>query len=412
MAERDDLGLWAGYGIEIEWMIVDRESLDVRPVADALLAGVAGSAATEFEDGAITWTNELARHLIEAKSTGPVPALSGTHEDFAEAARKINARLAPQGMCLLPGPMHPWMRPEREFQVYPHGQRPIYELFDRVFNCQGHGWSNLQSQQINLPFAGDEEFGRLMAAVRALLPLLPALTAASPFAEGAAAAEPNHRLAVYATNCARVPSITAQVIPEPVFSIDAYHELVLAPITRDMTPYDPEGLLEAEWTNARGAITRFSRNCIEIRVMDTQESAAADLALAELVVAVARGLVEERWSAASAQRALPQQRLVHWYQQAAHHAERMRVDDRAYLALFGVDDAVASGRRVWERLIEHAAAAGALSEAAGRHCEHWLRHGSLATRLSAAVGPAVSRDTLTPVYRRLADCLQHNTAFQ
>lgn len=411
MAERDDLGLWAGYGIEIEWMIVDTETLDVRPAADALLAGVAGEAATEFEDGAITWTNELARHLIEAKSTSPMPSLAEAHTAFPEAARRINARLAPQGMRLLPGPMHPWMQPHREFELFPHGQNAIYTLFDQVFNCRGHGWSNLQSQQINLPFAGDEEFGRLMAAVRVVLPLLPALTAASPFNEGKATAEPNHRLAVYASNCARVPSITGDVVPEPVFSIDAYHGLVLAPMSRDMAPYDPEGLLEAEWTNARGAIVRFSRNCIEIRVMDTQESAVADLALAELVVAVTRGLVEERWSSAATQRAMAQQRLVHWYRQAAAHAEGVTIEDSAYLALFGVPGTYATGTQLWEQLVEHAAAAGALSEAAGRHAEHWLRHGSLATRLAGAVGPVVSRDTLTPVYRRLADCLQHNTAF-
>ena len=411
MAERDDLDLWEGYGIEIEWMIVDAHSLDVRPVADHLLAGVAGHGATEFEDGAVTWTNELARHLIEAKSTGPMPTLAGADAVFASAARTINARLAPEGLCLLPGPMHPWMQPEREFQQFPHGQDAIYRLFDQVFNCRGHGWSNLQSQQINLPFHGDASFGRLMAAVRVLMPLLPSLTAASPFVEGAVAGTPNHRLTVYAGNCARVPSITAQVIPEPVFTIDAYHELVLAPILRDMAAYDPEGLLDAEWTNARGAIVRFSRNCIEIRVMDTQECPAADLALAELVVAVARGLVEEHWSSHAAQARMAQDRLVHWYQQAVHHAEGLRVEDRAYLALFDYRSDAASGWQLWERLIEQAAAAGSLSATAGRHCEHWLRHGSLARRLVQAVGPSVSRSALRPVYRRMADCLQQNSAF-
>ena len=36
------LPLFAGYGIEIEYMIVDREALNVFPVADQLLHAVAG----------------------------------------------------------------------------------------------------------------------------------------------------------------------------------------------------------------------------------------------------------------------------------------------------------------------------------------------------------------------------------
>ena len=36
---------------------------------------------------------------------------------------------------------------------------------------------------LNLPFSSDEEFGRLHAAIRLLLPLLPALAASSPLVE-------------------------------------------------------------------------------------------------------------------------------------------------------------------------------------------------------------------------------------
>jgi len=42
MAERDTLGLFEGYGIEIEYMIVDAASLDPAPVCDWLLTEAAG----------------------------------------------------------------------------------------------------------------------------------------------------------------------------------------------------------------------------------------------------------------------------------------------------------------------------------------------------------------------------------
>ena len=41
--------------------------------------------------------------------------------------------------------------------------------------------------------------------------------------------------------------------------------------------YDPEGILQEEWVNAR-ALPDFDRNTGEIRVIDAQETPFADLA--------------------------------------------------------------------------------------------------------------------------------------
>ncbi|HAL85576.1 MAG TPA: hypothetical protein DCM31_01010, partial [Deferribacteraceae bacterium] len=35
---------------------------------------------------------------------------------------------------------------------------------------------------------------------------------------------------------------------------------------RDIAPYDPECILQEEWLNSRGAIARFDRKAIEIRL--------------------------------------------------------------------------------------------------------------------------------------------------
>ena len=70
----------------------------------------------------------------------------------------------------------------------------------------------------------------------------------------------------------RVPSVAGQVIPEPVCSRDDYEREILRPhLSRSSRRYDPEGVLRHEWLNARGAIARFDRNTIEIRVLDVQE---------------------------------------------------------------------------------------------------------------------------------------------
>src|SRR2546421_126116 len=118
--------------------------------------------------------------------------------------------------------LHPWMDPARDMRLGPHEGSEIYETFNRIFGCRGHGWANLQSVHVNLPFADDEEFGRLHAAIRLILPIVPALAASSPFVEGRATGMLDNRLAVHGSNSSRVPSIAGRVVPEPVFSIQRY----------------------------------------------------------------------------------------------------------------------------------------------------------------------------------------------
>ncbi len=98
--------------------------------------------------------------------------------------KRINGVLEPLGARLMPSAMHPWMDPHREMVLWPHENSSIYEAFNRIFDCRGHGWANLQAVHLNLPFRGDAEFARLHAAIRVLLPLLPALAASSPFIDG------------------------------------------------------------------------------------------------------------------------------------------------------------------------------------------------------------------------------------
>ena len=43
------LGVFDAFGIELEYMIVDRETLDVRPICDELFREATGSDASDFE---------------------------------------------------------------------------------------------------------------------------------------------------------------------------------------------------------------------------------------------------------------------------------------------------------------------------------------------------------------------------
>ncbi|MBL8851852.1 MAG: hypothetical protein JNG89_19425, partial [Planctomycetaceae bacterium] len=274
------LHLFDAFGIELEYMIVDAATLDVRPIADELFKAVAGEYVSDVERGPITWSNELVAHVVELKTTTPARSLTGLSEQFQSEVRAINELLAPMGAMLLGTAMHPWMDPLREMKLWPHDNSEIYDAFNRVFDCRGHGWANLQSMHINLPFQGDEEFARLHAAVRLLLPLLPALAASSPVMDGRVTGLMDNRLEVYRKNSQRIPQVAGRVIPERAFSQAEYDRLILQPLYAAIAPHDPAGILQEEFLNARGAIARFSRGSIEIRVIDVQECPAADLAIA------------------------------------------------------------------------------------------------------------------------------------
>lgn len=411
MANKPILGLFEGIGIELEYMIVDAGTLAVKPCADRLLHLVGGGYDEEVDRGAVLWSNELALHVIEMKSNGPARSLSGLASAFAEQVRDILDLLAPLGALLLPTGMHPWMVPERELQLWPHDNAEIYAAFDRIFGCRGHGFANLQSMHINLPFANDEEFGRLHAAIRLVLPLIPGLTASSPLVEGRLTGTLDNRLEAYRTNCGRIPSVTGLVVPEAVYSRESYETQILEAIYHDLRELDPEGVLAHEWVNARGAIARFDRMAIEIRTADTQECPRADLALAELVVAAVRSLVEQRHSDTLTQQRVPTELLARFHQDSVERAGAATWPTREYLALFGIDRERLSVRETWACLADELLPRDASTKARDLALAVVLEQGTLAERIETALKRATDPAMQRAVYHRLAECLAHGTSF-
>jgi len=76
------LHLFEAFGIELEYMIVDRDTLEVQPIADELLKSMTGSYSGDFENGMVTWSNELVLHLIELKCTKPESDLAALEQSF------------------------------------------------------------------------------------------------------------------------------------------------------------------------------------------------------------------------------------------------------------------------------------------------------------------------------------------
>ena len=387
-------------------MLVDGESLEAAPAADELLEA---KPAADLHDG-VVWGHGLVLHSIELRRA-PQRAHDGGGDALAGNVRLANDRLGRDGLRLMPTAMHPWLDAS-DAKLWPHGAaRIVYETLDKIFGCKSHGWANQQVLAIELPFAGDEQFARLHAAVRFLLPILPGLAASSPIIGGERNGLSDNRLVQHSSKCARVPALIGAVVPEPVGSTGEYHERVLAPIYRDLEPHDREGALRHEWVNARGAVARFERMAIEIRVLDVQETPAMDAAYAALIVEVLKLLTAERWLDTAGMNARRTEELARLLELASRQGESLGLAHRPYLQAFGFRGSATELKSLWEHLIETVSARGSLTPADGRRLEHYLRHGTLATRIGKAVGLAPTRAKLMRVYEELCEALAGGTPF-
>jgi gamma-glutamyl:cysteine ligase YbdK (ATP-grasp superfamily) len=401
------IAAFAACGIELEYMIVGRDSLAVLPIADRLLdeLGAPNARAGDGADSPVGWSSELARHVVEIKNAVPARDLAPLPARFRDAIREANRLLARQDAMLMPTAMHPWMDPRRETSL---SEGEIYRTYDRIYGCNGHGWANLQSMHVNLPFADDAEFARLHAAIRLVLPLLPALAASSPIADDAPTGLLDARLDAYRRICAITPSVSGKVVPDTVATQSEYDARILQPMYAQIAQHDPGGVLAHEWLNSRGAIARFDRSSIEIRVIDVQECPRADLAIAAATCAVVKALYDERYGPLDEQQAVATDTLHDVLLATIRDADAAVVGDADYLHVLGMPASRRSARDVWSALL-----ADSDAQAWWRpSIDAILQQGPLARRILNAAGTAPGRDRLRAVYRALCQCLDDDRMLQ
>ena len=406
-----ELHVLEGMGLELEYMIVEEDSLDVLPVADRALRALAGKNTDEVLCGTAGWSNELVLHVMELKNVAPVSSLHGLVDIFHGAISSVNGILGGMGARLMPTGMHPWMDPRRETRLWDRRNRRIYEAYDRIFGCSGHGWANIQSVHLNLSFSGDEEFRRLHAAVRLLLPLLPFLAASSPIVEGKITGALDNRLTFYMTNQKKIPSISGRIVPESSESREQYERKVLERMYRDIAPFDPEGILRHEWLNSRGAVPRFERSAVEIRLLDVQECPLADISVAAVVTAVLHALLFEGWSDYRQQAVLRTAALRSLLIDVMRSGQHAVISEPAYLRAFGVRERRLRVSELWEYLGGEVRFSDLVGHELWKAFRVILDHGTLAKRIIRATGKNPSRERLREVYSRLCDCLSAGEQF-
>lgn len=411
MTKRPSPHLLKGLGIEIEYMIVRKDTLDVLPVSDTVLRRADGACVNEYVSGDMGWSNEFVLHVMELKNRTPLPSLNGLSRSIHGEIMRVNRVLKPLGALLMPSGMHPWMNPGAETKMWHHRYRKIYATYDRIFNCRRHGWANLQSIHVNISFRGDVEFAKLHAAIRLLIPVIPALAASSPVAGGRISGYHDTRLVYYRSNQRKVPSVMGRIIPEPVYTEAEYRKDILEKMYRDIAAHDPEGTIRHEWLNSRGAIPRFERNAFEIRVIDTQECPGANIAVSELIVAAIQLLVSERWASLEEQRRWAVSPLVSIFRRTIRSGETALINDARYLAMFGFPGPRAGAGEVWGHLAEEAGRRRLLSDKSSKIIRSILDQGTLSSRILRSLEGDDSHARLKAVYGELCRCLARNEMY-
>jgi gamma-glutamyl:cysteine ligase YbdK (ATP-grasp superfamily) len=279
-------------GPEHEFSIVD-EKLQPQPIVDKVIKDLHGRISNTVSLGDVSLGKELQAHVTEFKANTPFDSPVVFEETMHKSVLSILDLLGRRYKARLLGlGMHPMLQLENA-KVWTHRDRSLYQALNRIFSLNQHGWLNIQSFQLNLPFKNEREAVKLYNDVANILPFLPAISASSPIYESKIGDYRDNRLHFYAVNQAAVPSITGDIIPERVHSFEEYKKTTIRRYSEDLAKVNaPKSLLNKEWLNSRGAVIRFCRKAIEIRIMDEQECIKSDVALSCFIRALLRGILQ------------------------------------------------------------------------------------------------------------------------
>lgn len=403
------LHLFEGYGVEIEYMIVDRTSLQIKPLVPKLLKRAAGEIADHIS-GVTSWSNEIVAHVLEIKNTAPHFDITDLTSIFAEQIKTINQQLAVDQAMLLPSGSHPFMDPNTQSHIWSHAPEwsPVYEAYHRIFGIHAHGFANVQSVHLNLPFANDEEFEKLHAAIRIILPILPALAASSPILNSQRTSYLDSRLIEIINSHQAIPLACGDFIPESISSADEYYQRILQPLYEQIASQDPDGLLQFEWLNNRAARPMFDRMAIEIRILDPQECPAADIAICEFISAILKTLIS---MPLSTQISYPTASLTPILWQATQSGLDTPLDTD-YLRLLGINStSTQTIRQALQTLHDRLISEHTLSSASSHYLQNILDHGNLAQRILAAIDSSSSPTIFNDTYHHLGQCLATDSFF-
>jgi gamma-glutamyl:cysteine ligase YbdK (ATP-grasp superfamily) len=276
-------------GPEHEYSLVNKD-LKPLPISDKIIKDYCGKIINFIELPSFTFGKEMQLHVMEIKANQPFKSPFEFEETMQIAVSTLSQIVQKYGAMLLGTGMHPLLKLQ-DTGIWPHYHKKIYQQYGKIFDLNQHGWLNIQSFHLNLPFQKEADGIQTHNQLVNLCAYLPAISTSSPIYEGKIGLDVDNRLQFYKVNQKEIPSISGDVIPEYVSSLGQYKRDVIERYSQDLANAGADKtLLRREWVNSRGVIFRFDRCALEVRVMDEQECIKSDVALACFVRAAIRGL--------------------------------------------------------------------------------------------------------------------------
>jgi glutathione synthase/RimK-type ligase-like ATP-grasp enzyme/gamma-glutamyl:cysteine ligase YbdK (ATP-grasp superfamily) len=395
-------------GLELEYPVVD-ENLEIVSLVEPAFRAIAGRGTSDIELGRVGFSNEIADHVFEVKTIDPVRSLYEAEEALVAGIRRFSEVLQQEWNArLLPTGMHPWFDPAQA-RLWSRSGTRIYNAYSRIFDIRTHGWMNVHATHLNLPFGGSErETVAMHSAAALLIPYLPAISASSPVHDGVLQPHTDARLAWILQHQSRIPETCRDIVPEYVDSLSAYKRVILQPMYTALDRFPDSAPLRHEFLNSRGAVLRFARRALELRVLDTQECVRMDVAICVFARAAMQALTS---SIMSGETTLPpHQLLVRDFRTCVTDGSAAMV----HAPHLGGGEETIPVRDVLLTLLDRAHSV--VSEDDAHYLDdvaEIIQQGSLSERIRARLEPfAASADTMREhvreVYRELARCLVRN----
>ena len=310
--------LFSVVGVEVGYLVVNDLTLNIKPCIFSLK--------NEEHD---LIEEKLDMHKLVLCLKEPASSFVGLDKAFHSNILRVLNELKSHGAKLLAGAVHPWID---------------------VMNFKG--------MQLHLPFRTEEDVRHLHSSLRILIPIIPAIAAASPFSKGDRTGFLDYRMHLGSSTVPQIPDV--KPTPE-VFGSTSY----------------------------------------EIKAADSQECPKADLAIAESIFITARGLAAGKWNTRKFYETFSTNDLFAILVACIKSGEDAMIDNLSYLRCFGLKKPVLA-KELWEKIFEE------LLNKKMHFYETFseiLKHGTLAKRLLKAYKKVGS---LKPIYEELSKALETN----
>ncbi len=172
--------------------------------------------------------------------------------------------------------------------------------------------------------------------------------------------------------------------------------------------YDPQGILQHEWLNSRGAIPKFEPQAIEIRIIDSQECVKADMAIADVVIALLKSWSKNNTYPEHAPCATMQLKQI--YDDCIQDGTQTLITDSQILEHWQLPKRNLKARDAWSMLIEKVSSD--LSHETQRTLQHILSQGNLSERILRVYQQSPQHDQIERIYRQMVECLSKNQLFE